>query len=320
MKSYDTLVLSGGAVKGFAELGALQYAMDHGMLSKVTKYVGTSIGAIIAYLLCIGYSPVEMMVLLCQTNWLSKLGHFDLYNIVQGSGALSFSTVNEMLEKLTVQKIGKFITLQQLQQEYGKTLVCCTFNYTLDKEEFMGPQEHPDLPCLTALRMSANLPLVFEPFLYNGSVYLDGGLSSNFPLHYCSAFPKTSSEPERILGIYLLPAAPSEENKIPSSMELLWKTLSIPMSLLQHFRLQNMEKNNMDIVEIKVEGYFSLQFDISKSEKFDMFSIGYNAIKEFYDKEGNSSKENTSRVDDDDAEVEREAGGGPVLEARETET
>ena len=155
--------------------------------------------------------------------------------------------------------------------------------------------------------MSANLPLVFEPFLYNSSVYLDGGLSSNFPLHYCS---EISSKSERILGIYLLPAAPSDENKIPSSMELLWKTLSIPMSLLQHFRLQNMEKTNMDIVEIQVEGYFSLQFDISKSEKFDMFSIGYNAIKEFYDKEGNSSKENTSRVDDDDVEVDREGGGG----------
>jgi len=295
---YDTLVLSGGAVKGFALLGALQYAMDHGFLTHVKKFVGTSIGAILCYLLCIGYSPVELMVLLCQNTWLGKLGHFDFYNIVHGSGALSFSIVHEILEKLTVQKIGRFMTLKQLEDEYGKTLVCCTFNYTLDKEEFMDPTNHPDLPCLTALRMSANLPLVFEPFLYNGSVYLDGCLSSNFPLHYCQ-------KENRVLGIALFPTAPSESGRLPSAMELLWKTMTIPMSLLQTLRTAQatVEDNDQwDTMEVRVESYFCLQFDIGNNEKFDMFSIGYNSAKEFYDKEGKSVSENTSGGDvgDDD--------------------
>uniref|UniRef100_A0A6C0IDW6 PNPLA domain-containing protein n=1 Tax=viral metagenome TaxID=1070528 RepID=A0A6C0IDW6_9ZZZZ len=284
MPHYDTLVLSGGAVKGFALLGALQYAMDHGFLLSVHKYVGTSIGAILSYLLCIGYTPVELMVLLCQNQWLGKL-HLDVYNIVQGSGALSFSHVQEILEKLTVQKIGHFMTLRQLQEKYGKTLICCTYNYTLDREEFMTPADHPDLPCLTALRMSANLPLVFEPFLYNGSVYLDGGLSSNFPLHYCGA-------DDKVLGIALFPTSPSEPDHIPSSLELLWKTLTIPMSLLQTLRTQAIA-SSMDVLEIRVDGYFCLQFDIGNNEKFDMFSTGYNTAKTFYERDGKSVHENT---------------------------
>jgi len=283
MKRYNTLVLSGGAVRGFALLGSLQYAMDQGALAHVTKFIGTSIGAIIAYLLCIGYSPTEIMVLMCQAQWLSKLAHIDLYNIVQGSGALSYSVLNEVLEKLTVQKIGKFITLQQLKETYGKTLLCCTFNYTENKEVMLSPKTHPDLPCLTALRMSANLPLLFEPFLYDGSVYLDGGLSSNFPIHH-------AMDPEDIvLGLSLAPTAPTEHtDKLPLPLELLWKTLAIPMSLLQTLRTDAC-REQCDIVEVVLDGYFCLQFDVSKSDKFDMFSIGYNTTKEFFEDHGDTA-------------------------------
>ena len=281
MKEYNTLVLSGGAVRGFALLGALQYAMDQGALVHVSKYIGTSIGAIIHYLLCIGYSPVEIMVLLCQTPLLQKLAHIDLYNVIQGSGAISYSVLNEILEKLTVQKIGKFITLQQLEKEYGKTLICCTFNYTANKEEFLSPSTHPDLPCLTALRMTANLPLLFEPFLYDGSVYLDGGLSSNFPIHVANL------PGDVVLGLSLAPTAPTEKEKMPSPLELIWKTMAIPMSLLQTLRTEACRNcDDLDIVEIYLDDYCSLQFDVSKSDKFDMFSVGYNTIKEFFERKG----------------------------------
>lgn len=312
MKQYTTLVLSGGAVKGFALLGALQYAMDQGALANVKKYVGTSIGAIVAYLLCIGFSPVEMMVLLCQTQFLNKLAHFDLCNIIQGSGAVSYSVLNDILEKITVQKIGRFVTLKQLEDEYGKVLICCTFNYTKNQEEFLCSADYPDLPCLTALRMSTNLPLVFEPFLYDGSVYLDGGLSSNFAVHH------VDSKEEIVLGLSLAPTSASEPDRMPSPLELLWKMLAIPMSLLQTLRLKNISNENMDIIEIPLDDFFCLQFDVSKSQKFDMFSIGYDTIKEFfehrkvmdYESDGKSEKENTSGGPD----VVREGSGGEGVE------
>ncbi|NDB36273.1 MAG: hypothetical protein EB023_13265 [Flavobacteriia bacterium] len=280
MKSYNTLVLSGGAIKGFALLGALQYLMDVGILQNIHKFVGTSIGAILSYLLCIGYTPVEIMVFLCQTNWLKKLGSFDVVNVVQGCGGLSFSILQEILEKLTVKKIGRFLTLGQLYNDYGKTLICCTYNYTKDQEECMNPVEHNHLPCLTALRMTANLPLLFEPFEYNGCIYLDGGISSNFPVQYISP------EEDIVLGISLGKSDLHEKNThhIPSSFEMMWKVMSIPMSQLQ--KMRNAEfKSLCDLVEIPVDGYFSLQFDIQNNEKFDMFSIGYNTMKSYLERD-----------------------------------
>lgn len=277
MKSYDTVILSGGAVKGFALMGALQFAMDQGALTGVQKYIGTSIGAILGYLMCIGYSPVEIMVIFCQTNWLNKLAHFDICNVMQGTGALSFSVIMDMLEKLTVQKIGRFITLKQLKEEYGKTLICCTYNYTRDTEEFLSPEDHPDIPCLTALRMSANLPLVFEPFRYDGCVYMDGGLTCNFPIHRIQPG-------DVVLGIVLTQPPPPDSthpHHVPSSFELMWKVMSIPMARLQKARTQEYE-HLCDLVRVDVGQYFTLQFDLSNSEKFDMFSVGYESMKTYF--------------------------------------
>jgi predicted acylesterase/phospholipase RssA len=276
MKPYNTLIMSGGAIKGFALLGAVQYLMDKEILGNIQKYIGTSIGAIISYLLCIGYTPVELMVFFCQTHWFKKLASFDVLNIVQGCGAISFSIIQEVLEKLTVKKIGRFITLGELEQEFGKTLICCTYNYTRDQEEFMNPRDHATLPCLTALRMSANLPLIFEPFEYNGCIYLDGGISSNFPIQHLSL------EKDVAMGLSLGKSDLHEKNThhLPTSFEMMWKIMSIPMSQLQ--KVRNAEFGNLcDLVEIPLEGYFSLQFDVNNNEKFDMFSTGYNTIKQY---------------------------------------
>jgi len=277
-KEYNTLVLSGGAVRGFAILGALQYYMDQGRMHHIEKVVGTSIGAIIGYLLCIGYSPIEIMVILCQTDWLKKLSHLDLLQAVQGNGAISFSVLHEILEKLTVQKIGRFLTLGQLFETYHKILVCCTYNYTRDEEEFLNPRDHPDLPCLTALRMSSNLPLLFEPFQYQGCWYFDGGFCCNFPVHHLETT-------DYALAVELVSPLskddPKKEELSPKTPEILWRLLSIPIHRMQTQRIREMDPKTFDNLSIQVDFSVALRFDLNKTEKLDLFSLGYDSAKQY---------------------------------------
>jgi len=179
---YDTLVISGGALKGFAILGCLQCLVDQNKLSGVHKYIGTSIGAIIGYLLCIGYTPIEIMVYLAKSNLMERLAKFDVLQAMHNHGAVSFSIINEVLEKMTIEKIGRLITLGELRDRFGKTLICCTFNLSSQEQEFKTSDDHPEMPCLVALRMSSNLPVLFEPFLYEHSYYVDGCVISTFPI------------------------------------------------------------------------------------------------------------------------------------------
>jgi len=268
----NTLILSGGSVRGFALLGAIQYMQDKTWLNNIRKIIGTSIGAILGYLICIGYAPVELMVILCQNNFLDKLSHLDLLSGINGSGAASFSIIQDVLEKLTIQKIGRFITMEELLRQYGYTLVCCTYNQTAEKAEYIGPDNYPDMPCLVALRMSASLPLLFEPFMYNGSVYIDGGVIDNLPV--VSLLPEDNAIALRLLSA-------RRDNKQATFTETMMDIIRIPVRLLEEINIEKVGHRCL-VVPIRVN-LSMLNFNLNQTEKFDLFSTGYNRMRDRFD-------------------------------------
>lgn len=269
----NTLVLAGCAIRGFAHIGALQYLQDQNVLGSVKKYVGVSIGAIIGYLICIGYSPIEIMVALTtQTDFLNKLSQFDILNVLNGGGASSFSIVQDVLEKLTIQKLGKFITMQELYDTGGKTLVCCTYNRTKECVEYISHTNEPSIPCLVALRMSANLPFLFEPFTYNSCVYLDGGVLDNLPIT-CLATN------DRALALRIKSERCS--TKWFSFFDTLMEIISIPVQHIEKMKMQQMQQQ-CTVITMYVDGPVFFQFTMNTVEKFNLFSVGYDTLRQHY--------------------------------------
>ena len=288
---YTTLVLSGGGLRGFGLLGGIQYIQDKEWLKDIHKFVGTSIGAIIVYLLCIGYSPTEIMVSVCQRHQkiFEKLAKIDVMNVIQGMGAVSFSTVYEYLEKMTLDKIKKHVTFHDLYYKYNKELVCCTYNETLGKTEFISYLNHPDMDCLIALRMSANFPFLFDPFIYDDYSYIDGGIVNNFPID--QILPE-----ERVIGLHLRQNPIQREH---SGNENLIGRVSniifIPIQKMEDIIIEKMRGDNVDVINIPIPISMLFHFTMSTTDKFDMFSIGYNSTREYFEK-----KKNPSTPNDDD--------------------
>jgi predicted acylesterase/phospholipase RssA len=276
---YNCIVLSGGAVKAIAILGCLQSLKDQKKLENVSKFIATSAGAIISYLLCIGYTPIEIMVDICIHDWIEKMANFDVIKAVNGMGAISFSTVAEMLERLTIEKIGRFITLGELHDKYKKLLICCTYNYSKQIVEFLDANSNPDLPCIVALRMSSNLPILFEPFLYDSSYYIDGGILCNFPLH------KIDIEIDHVVAIKI------KKNEKRESMDYKGKNfinfvhdlIFIP-SIAYEDLINKQYEQYCDIIELDLEKYSCLHFNASKNDRLEIFSYGYNTGKNFIEK------------------------------------
>ena len=79
---YDTLVLAGGSSKGLMILGALQYGFDNYLLKNVNTYIGCSAGAMIGYLLAIGYTPIEIVVYICCNQLMEKMVHFNIVAMI----------------------------------------------------------------------------------------------------------------------------------------------------------------------------------------------------------------------------------------------
>ncbi len=281
MSSFNTIVLSGGGIKGIITLGALQYAKDQFLLQNVNKYVGTSIGAIICYLLAIGYTPMELMIYLC-TSKLDEFKFFDVLSLSQCKGAMHYNVIQEHLEKLTIDKIGKFITLGELKSKYNKTLICSTFNITESHIEYLTPDTHSDLPCLTAIKMSSNLPLIFDKFTYTGNQYIDGGVVELFPIRIAD-----EEENGNIFGIFV-----HNQSKVNSSslLEYAYDLMFLPMHELTNLILDNVSDrctilNITDKSDIKTFG-----MSLTPQIKLNMFSKGYNKAKKYFDKQNNKSQ------------------------------
>jgi predicted acylesterase/phospholipase RssA len=271
--SYTTLVLSGGSVRGIALLGALQYAYDNFLLKQIDTYIGTSAGAMICYLLCIGYTPVEIIVYLCTHQLMEKLQSFNIVALLQGRGASSFHNLSEHLEKMTIAKLGYLPTLGDLYETTGKTLICSTHNITKSKTEYLSPSNYPKLPCITALRMSANLPLVFEAYKYGSSFYVDGGISDNFPI-------QNAPEDSKVLGIVLTEGERDVETALQQNvLEYIYELMFIPIIQSTQYKI-NQLREKQTLIELALSTKFKFfNFNLSSSAKLTLFSEGYEQMK-----------------------------------------
>jgi len=267
---YDTLVLPGTSSKGFILLGALQYAYDNFLIKNIKTYIGTSCGAMISFLLCIGYTPIEIIVYICTHQLLEKMQCFNIVAMIQGNGASSFHILHEHLEKMTITKIGNLPTLKQLYDNFDKKLICVTHNITEDKTEYLSYETYPHIPCLTALRMSSNLPLIFEHYKYGNSFYIDGGISDNFAIKLGDELGR------KVLGINLINESVFKEEVTELNMiEYFYKLIMVPVNQSILYKI-NQTSKKCNIINIIDDNNIKLfDFDVKSKIKMEMFSSGY---------------------------------------------
>lgn len=275
----DTLVISGGAVKGIAAVGALHYLWMENKLLLIKNYVGTSVGSILAYLLAIGYSPMEIMVDLCQSTLLEEMNSISLLNLMEGplKGASSFRPIQEHLERLTISRIGKHLTFQGLRDALGKRLVVVTYNASEGQVVYLSPETHPDLPILVGLRMSCGVPIIFDTYEYDGAFWLDGGFGDGFPMAYGVNLSQT-----HVIGIRLLEDHPKMTH-FTNVIEYLRYLFTVPIRTNVHLRLEQLESHEThEIIEVGTNGMSHFNFHLSRSERLDFFSRGFQAAKNYY--------------------------------------
>lgn len=269
---YDTLVLSGGSTKALVTMGALQYLHDNYRIQKIVNYIGTSAGSMICFLLAIGYTPKDIIVYLCTHQLLEKLQHFNIVAMIQGRGAASFNPIQEQLEKMAIDKIGYLPSLLDIYEKMGKKLVCVTHNLTEKRTEYLSYENYPYLPAVTAVRMSSNLPLIFENFKYGSSFYTDGGISDNF------AIDTGEKIGNKILGMILGTDMGTFDPDI-DTLEFIYMLMFTPIQQSLESKIGK-ASNKCEIIKLTYKKLSFFNFHIPSPEKLEMFSSGYAQMKE----------------------------------------
>lgn len=272
-ETFDAVALSGGGSKGILMLGVLHYYYEIGKFSleKTTEYAGTSIGSAIALLLICGYTPMEIFSeIYGMESFFTVDDCHSIWDVIRYMGLMSIRNFAAKIESLVQKKLECIPTLKKLKEITGKSLYISGVNVTTMSEEKYCAETHPSLSCVNAVKISCNLPLIFQRLRYNDSFVVDGGLINGYPWDYLS------SNVKRVLGVVLI----GSDQSLPDDtfMGYFYRLLMIPIAQLTEMRCQ-LAPEKVTTVKVIWEGTPLLQFIMASDQKMDMFLTGYNTAE-----------------------------------------
>ncbi|MFL0505119.1 patatin-like phospholipase family protein [Ureibacillus sp. 179-F W5.1 NHS] len=281
-------VFSGGGIKGFAYVGALQVLEEQNYRFK--RVAGTSAGAIMACFIAAGYQANEIEEILDDLDlkglldppklartlpflkWLNlyfRMGLYKgkalekwFYKKLVAKGIITFNDLPKGSLKLVTSDLtnGRMIVIPDDLASYG-----------INWKTF---------PVSKALRMSCGIPFFFEPIKLKDnkgeSIFVDGGVLSNFPLWI---FDNGNKE-RPLIGLKLSnPSEKMEPHEIENGFHL-FEALFTTMKNAHDERYIS-RKDEKNIIFIPVENYSATQFDIDQETKEALIDIGRKRTSKF---------------------------------------
>ena len=114
MTQLKNLVLSGGGVTALGFLGILKLLYEYDLIKEIQHYIGTSMGAIICYLLTIGFSHNELLEFSKLFNFSKITEDIKLDNFLCNYGFVDMTNIEIILKNISIVKnINHDITFEQ---------------------------------------------------------------------------------------------------------------------------------------------------------------------------------------------------------------
>ena len=281
-------VFSGGGMKGFAYVGAMQVLEENGIQFK--RVAGTSAGAILATFIAAGFNAKEleevfdelnMKALLDPPKIIINIPLLKWFNLYKNYGMYRGKLLEKWFErKLATKGVYSFndippgsLKLVASDLTNGKILILPDDlgNYGVSAAKFSIAK---------ALRMSCGLPFFFEPEYLNTQkntcVVVDGGVLSNFPFWIFDNGYKLRP----VLGIKLSSANEDlPARKIDNAIQLFEALFSTMQTA--HDKRYVERKFEKNIIFIPVEKYNTTEFDMDNATKQKLMSIGKEKATQF---------------------------------------
>jgi len=300
----ESLVFSGGGIKGLAYVGAIKALEEKQLFQNVKRFAGASAGAITAALLAIGMgadeldeqmSSVDFSTFLQKSNVniealvdspteeLILKGPEVIFDEVKKRGLCDGSVFVQWLTSMFKLKgFDETTTFADLYEKTGNELiiVLCYANCSKTVLACYKNEEMANMPIVTAVRGSMSIPFVFQPLIWNNNTYVDGGTMYNYPIEvFDEELP-----PEKTLGFILstqssvLTPQRRDDNGILSHLACIYDAL-MNVSYEYCFRMENHHRT----VFIDPAGIGTLDFKLNEDQKKSLKDNGYKATMDYFE-------------------------------------
>lgn len=287
------LVLSGGGAKGAAHIGVIKYLEEQGI--PIDFVTGTSMGSIVGGLYALGYSPDEMIEIITNIDWNQLISNNvdrrkisynakerksrELFEInfssqkdsvytdplkqTLPSGIVSGDHLSNLFSALSV-GYADSIDFNDLPIPFAciATDLITGNAETLNKGVFSS-----------AIRSSMAIPILFNPVEMNGTVYVDGGLSNNFPVDICRQMGA-----DFVIGVSMSPGLSKDPKKLKTVFSQIKQLKEIMTD-----KNSNYYDDNCDVfIRPELKGVGMLSFDAESVAI--VTNSGYEAASAYKDK------------------------------------
>jgi len=189
--NFKNLVFEGGGVKGIAYGGTLDVLDSMNILPGIERVAGTSAGAITATLLALGFTSAEVADIIAKTNFKD----FEDNNLLGGlfqftnkygwfKGDKFKCWIGEHIKNKTGSSDYTFGQLKNdIPSKKFRELHVVGTNLSLQSALVFSHETTPDVPIKEAVRASMSIPLYFQSVLREKNIWVDGGVSWNYPVN-----------------------------------------------------------------------------------------------------------------------------------------
>ncbi len=272
-------IFGGGGIRGLAYCGAYKALLEHNIA--LTGCAGSSIGAVFASLLSIGYTYSEIYEILSDVS-------FDMFidinvdfkkELAISKGRIFLDWMREKIEKKFYGENYKKGEMPPVKfSDIKRKFIIYSVDLTNMKFKEFSNLKTPDFEIAKAVRASVSMPGLFTPLELDNNLIVDGDLLKSTPLWRVTDSIKNC--PERILEFRL------EDNETPkkigNSIEYLNRVYNAICGFATDYivDLYN-EKDKFDYIKINTQDISVVDFLIPKEKKQELFNTGYNRTNDY---------------------------------------
>lgn len=276
----NVLVLGPGGIKAFLELGSLIHIENLGLLKNINWYIGVSAGAIVSYLLVLGYTVSESINICLKYNVFPDLKDINIQAVKENHGLLSTQNLKKILVECTIDKFGMNLTMEELYQATGLEFTVVTVNVDERRPDhsqsvYLNHENEPDLEAVDAVLFSANIPGVFYKKVHLNRVLVDGALGNPYPINICDR------DDNQILGIYITNCGP--DDNMSAKDNWVYYLEKIIVASMTELRINIIKQSSDRCRHLALYGYSPDPIGISTTEdqKIKMIISGYKTAIEY---------------------------------------
>lgn len=274
-----TILLGGGAIRGVAYCGTLKALEELNV--KFSTLAGSSVGALIAGFMAVGYTSEEIYEIMLKVN-------YELFRDIQlaigpqfalSKGEVYLEWVRELIEKKFYGENYKKGTHKAVTfADLDINLVIITTDLSNFECKEFSKFVTPDFEVAKAIRISSGMPGLMKPVEYNNRVLVDGDLQKSAPMWSLSK--NLQPENERIMEIRLEGDFQGNDRNTVEFINAIYSYAT--RTGTKFLKELYGERDKYDYVVIDTGDLNIVDFNISTEKRLELIDNGYNQTIDYF--------------------------------------